>query len=72
MLFIKESNDALLQHINIEKEQEIILNGIPTSMSGYGQLSNSLNETVTVRSIPLTANPKKAENTHSSISWKLL
>lgn len=72
MLFIKESNDALLQHINIEKEQEIILNGIPTSMSGYVQLSNSLNETVKVRSIALTDNTKKAEKTDLSISWKLL
>ena len=72
MLFIKESNDALLQHINIEKEQEIILNGIPSSMSCYVQLSNSLNETVKVRSIALTDNTKKAEKTDLSISWKLL
>ena len=72
MLFIKESNDALLKHLNIEKEQEIILNGKPSSMSGYLQISNSLNETVKVRSVALTDNSKKAERTDLNISWKLL
>lgn len=71
MLFIKESNDALLDHISIEEQQEIIINGTPNSMAGFLQVNNSLRETVKVRSIALTDKAKNSESTDLNISWKL-
>lgn len=71
MFFIKESNDVLLKHINIEDQQEVILNGIPSSISGYMQVSNGLKETVKLRSIALTDSAKSTAKTDVNISWKL-
>lgn len=71
MLFIKESNDALLNHIRIEEQQDIIINGTPASMSGFLQVNNALKETVKIRSIALTDKAKKSEKTDLNISWKL-
>ncbi|MBN9313661.1 MAG: hypothetical protein BGO40_01885 [Chryseobacterium sp. 39-10] len=71
MLFIKESNDVLLKHINIEEQQEVILTGIPSAISGYMQVRNGLNETVKLRSISLTDNAATTTKTDLNISWKL-
>lgn len=71
MLFIKESSDALLSHIIIDHQQDVILNGKPSDISGYLQVSNTLSETVKVRSIALADHVNNSEKTNLNISWKL-
>lgn len=70
MLLIKDSGDALLEKIEVE-EDEIILNGTPSEMSGFLQLSNTLQETVKLKSIALSEKPKSKTKEDLRISWKL-
>lgn len=73
MLFIKESNDALLNHVFIEGEEEIIFNGTPNSLTGFIKISNQLNDTVKIRSIALTEkNKSNGAKNELNVSWKLL
>ncbi len=72
MLFIKESSDALLHQIKIDSQEEIILNGTPSNMSGFLQLSNGLDEAVKIRSVALKEKTSAKEKTELNISWKLL
>ena len=73
MIFVKDSNDAFLNHINIEEQEQdhVILNGTPSSMSGYLQVSNTFNETIKVRTISLSDEIQHSEKTDLNISWKL-
>ncbi|WP_411810839.1 hypothetical protein ACLB9Y_11490 [Chryseobacterium scophthalmum] len=73
MLFIKESNDALLNHVFIEGEEEIIFNGTPNSLTGFIKISNQLNDTVKIRSIALIEKNKSGGTKNEmNVSWKLL
>lgn len=70
MLFINDSNNALLEKIKTD-EDEIILNGSPSLISGFLQVNNTLKETVKIKSISLSEKPNSKEKSNLRISWKL-